>query len=280
MKLLRFGPRGQERPGIIDQDGRIRDLTPIVHDITSATIAGGAIQRIAKAQVDALPLAPSGVRIGACVGHVRNFIGVGMNYLDHALEVGMEVPTQPLIFNKAPNCIVGPADDVVVPPGSQKTDWEVELAIVIGRTCMRVSETDAPSHVAGYTICHDVSEREYQMELGGQFVKGKSCPTFGPLGPWLVTPDEIGDVQNLDLSLEVDGKRMQSSNTRNMIFSVARIISDISRYMTLDPGDVITTGTPAGVGMGMSPSRFLQGGETVSLAISGLGEQRQRVIRS
>jgi 2-keto-4-pentenoate hydratase/2-oxohepta-3-ene-1,7-dioic acid hydratase in catechol pathway len=219
------------------------------------------------------------VRIAPCVGNVRNFIAIGLNYVDHAKETGAAIPKEPIVFNKAPNCIVGPNDDVTIPKGSQKTDWEVELAIIIGRGGSYIAEKDALAAVAGYAVCHDVSEREFQLERGGQWTKGKGCPTFGPLGPWLVTRDEVKDVQDLDMFLEVDGKRMQTGNTKNMIFGVATLVSYVSQFMRLDPGDVITTGTPPGVGSGMKPPKYLKGGETVHLGIAGLGEQTQKIVK-
>jgi len=280
MKLLRFGPKGREKPGIVDKDGVIRDLSGVIDDITPATLAAGAIAKIKKVRPESLPAAPKRARIGACVGNVRNFIAIGLNYVDHATETNSPIPKEPIIFNKAPSCIVGPNDDVVIPKGSKKTDWEVELAVIIGKGGSYIDEDKALSHVAGYAVCHDVSEREFQIERGGQWTKGKGCPTFGPLGPWLVTRDEVKDVQDLDMFLDVNGKRMQTGNTRTMIFGVATLVSYLSQFMLLEAGDVITTGTPPGVGMGMKPKpRFLKGGETVRLGIAGLGEQEQNVVR-
>jgi 2-keto-4-pentenoate hydratase/2-oxohepta-3-ene-1,7-dioic acid hydratase in catechol pathway len=279
MKLLRYGPKGREKPGILDKAGVIRDLSSVVPDITSATIADGAIAKIRKVKPDSLPAVRKGVRIGPCVGGVGNFIAIGLNYVDHAKETGAAIPKEPIVFNKAPNCIVGPNDDVVIPKNSQKTDWEVELAIVIGRGGSYIAEKDALAAVAGYAVCHDVSEREFQLERGGQWTKGKGCPTFGPLGPWLVTRDEVKDVQNLDMFLDVDGQRRQTGNTKTMIFNVATLVSYVSQFMRLDAGDVITTGTPPGVGSGMKPPKFLKGGETVHLGIAGLGEQTQKVVK-
>ena len=280
MKLVRFGPKGREKPGIVDKDGVIRDLSGVVDDITPATLAAGAIAKIKKVKPETLPAAPKRVRIGSCVGDVRNFIAIGLNYVDHATETNSPIPKEPIVFNKAPSCIVGPNDDVVIPKGSKKTDWEVELAVIIGKGGSYIDEDKALSHVAGYAVCHDVSEREFQLERGGQWTKGKGCPTFGPLGPWLVTRDEIKDVQNLDMFLDVNGKRMQTGSTRTMIFGVAHLVSYLSQFMALEPGDVITTGTPPGVGMGMKPKpRFLKGGETVRLGIAGLGEQEQKVVK-
>jgi 2-keto-4-pentenoate hydratase/2-oxohepta-3-ene-1,7-dioic acid hydratase in catechol pathway len=279
MKLTRFGPKGREKPGILDEAGVIRDLTSVVPDITPATLAAGALAKIRKVKPESLPKVRKGVRIGPPVGQVRNFIAIGLNYADHAKETGARIPSEPIIFNKAPSSIVGPNDDVVIPKGSMKTDWEVELAVVIGRGGSYIEEGSALSHVAGYAVCHDVSEREFQLERGGQWVKGKGCPTFGPLGPWLVTREEVTDVQNLDMFLDVDGERMQTGNTRTMIFGVAHLVSYLSQFMLLEAGDVITTGTPPGVGMGMKPPRFLKGGEVVRLGIAGLGEQTQKVVR-
>ena len=277
MKLVRFGKPGKEKPGIIDGDGRIRDLTGIVDDIDGSTIGPKALARLAKIKVDKLPLARGRPRLGPCVGKIGNFIAVGLNYADHAKETNSPIPKEPILFNKATSCIVGPNDEVVLPKGSEKTDWEVEIAIVIGTRASYVSEKDALDHVAGYCICNDVSERAYQIERGGQWMKGKGCPTFGPLGPWLVTKDEIRNVQNLSMWLDVNGERMQTGNTATMIFGVRTIVSYISQFMVLNPGDVITTGTPPGVGMGMKPPRFLKAGDIMRLGIEGLGEQKQVV---
>ena len=281
MKLLRFGPKGREKPGILDRDGAIRDLSSVVPDISAATLAAGAIAKIRKVKPESLPKARKGVRIGPCVAGTGNFIAIGLNYADHAAESGAAIPKEPVVFAKAPNCIVGPNDDVMIPKGSKKTDWEVELAVVIGKGGSYISKKDALKAIAGYTVCNDVSEREYQLERGsGQWAKGKGCPTFGPLGPWLVTSDEIKDPQDLDMFLEINGKRMQAGNTRTMIFDVATLVSHVSQFMRLDPGDVITTGTPPGVGMGQKPKpRYLKGGETIHLGIAGLGEQTQTVVK-
>jgi 2-keto-4-pentenoate hydratase/2-oxohepta-3-ene-1,7-dioic acid hydratase in catechol pathway len=280
MKLLRFGPAGREKPGILDKDGTIRDLSSVVSDISAETIAAGAIARIRKVKPESLPKARKGVRIGPCVAGTRNFIAIGLNYADHAAESGMPIPKEPIVFNKAPNCIVGPNDDVVIPKGSKKTDWEVELAVVIGKGGSYISEKDALKAIAGYAVCNDLSEREYQIERGGQWTKGKGCPSFGPLGPWLVTPDEVKDPQGLDMFLEVNGRRMQTGSTSTMVFGVAMLVSYLSQFMRLDPGDVITTGTPPGVGMGMKPKpKYLKGGETIRLGIAGLGEQTQKVVK-
>ncbi len=279
MKLVRFGPKGREKPGILDKAGVIHDLSAVVPDITPATLAAGALAKIRKVKPEDLPKVRKGVRIGPPVGHVRHFIAIGLNYVDHAKETGADIPKEPIVFSKAPSCIVGPHDDVVIPKGSKKTDWEVELAVVIGKGGSYIDEKDAPRHVAGYAVCNDISERAFQSERGGQWIKGKSAPTFGLLGPWLVTRDEIKDVQNLDMFLDVNGKRMQTGNTKTMIFGVAHLVSYLSQFMALEAGDVITTGTPPGVGMGMKPQRFLKGGETIHLGIAGLGEQTQHVLK-
>jgi 2-keto-4-pentenoate hydratase/2-oxohepta-3-ene-1,7-dioic acid hydratase in catechol pathway len=280
MKLVRFGPKGREKPGIVDKAGVLRDLSGVISDITPETLAAGAIAKIKKVKAETLPAAPKKVRIGPCVGSVRNFIAIGLNYVDHAHETGSPIPKEPIVFNKAPSCIVGPNDDVQIPRKSKKTDWEVELAVIIGKGGSYIPEDKALSLVAGYAVCHDVSEREFQIERGGQWTKGKGCPTFGPLGPWLVTRDEVKDVQNLDMWLDVNGKRMQTGNTRTMIFGVAYLVSYLSQFLALEAGDVITTGTPPGVGMGMKPPRFLKGGETITLGIAGLGEQTQSVLKA
>ncbi|MDJ1156897.1 fumarylacetoacetate hydrolase family protein [Chelatococcus sp. SYSU_G07232] len=278
MKLVRYGQPGQERPGLVDADGTIRDLSAVVPDIAGAALSKARLAEIAKMDPKTLPVVPAGTRLGPCVGNVRNFVAVGLNFADHAAETGAEIPKEPILFNKAPSCIVGPNDDVVLPRGSKKTDWEVELAVVIGERASYVPEHDALSVVAGYCICNDVSEREYQIERGGQWMKGKGCPTFGPLGPWLVTADEVADVQNLGMWLDVNGERMQTGSTKTMIFDVVKLVSYISHFMVLEPGDVITTGTPPGVGLGMKPPRFLKAGDVVSLGIDGLGVQKQTVV--
>lgn len=278
MKLVRFGDAGREKPGLIDSEGQIRDLSGLVPDIAGAALSSEALDRIRKTDSSTLPVAPAGQRLGACVGQVRNFIAIGLNYADHAAETGAAIPAEPIVFNKAPSCIVGPNDDVIIPRGSQKTDWEVELAIVIGKRASYIGANEALDFVAGYCVCNDVSEREYQLERGGTWTKGKGCPTFGPLGPWLVTKDEIPDPQNLSMWLDVNGERVQNGSTKTMIFNVAQIVSYLSHFMILEAGDVITTGTPPGVGMGMKPQRFLKAGDVVSLGIEGLGEQRQRFV--
>jgi 2,4-didehydro-3-deoxy-L-rhamnonate hydrolase len=278
MKLVRYGQSGKEKPGLIDGAGKIRALGDIIADIGGDTLSPKVLARLAKIKPDALPLVRGTPRLGPCVADVGNFIAVGLNYADHAAETGAAIPKEPILFNKAPSCIVGPNDDVVIPKSSEKTDWEVELAIVIGSRASYVAENDALNHVAGYCLCHDVSEREFQIERSGQWMKGKGCPAFGPLGPWLVTKDEIADVQKLDMWLDVNGARMQKGSTATMIFDVKKLVSYISHFMILEPGDVITTGTPPGVGMGMKPPRFLKAGDTVSLSIEGLGQQAQRVV--
>ena len=276
MKIVRFGEPGQEKPGIVGPDGTIRDVSGLVRDIDAAALASG-FSALRDADLSTLPSVPAGSRLGCPVAHVGHFIAVGLNYADHAAESGMPIPAEPILFSKAPSSIVGANDDVVIPKGSVKTDWEVEIAIVIGRRASYVSESEATSYVAGYTICNDVSEREWQIERGGTWTKGKGAPTFGPLGPWLVTPDEIPDVQKLAMWLDVNGERMQTGNTSTMIFSCAHIVSYCSQFMILEPGDVITTGTPPGVGLGMKPPRYLKAGEVVTLGIEALGEQRQNV---
>ncbi len=280
MKLVRFGNRGQERPGILAADGSIRDASSIVADFSPETISFELRDRLAAVDPASLPAAPQGVRLGSPVSRTGHFIAIGLNYADHAAETGAAIPKEPIVFSKAPTSLSGPTDDVVLPRGSVKSDWEVELAVIIGEHCHYVEEKDALSRVFGYAVCNDVSEREYQAERGGQWIKGKSAPTFGPLGPWLVTPDEIADPQDLDMFLDVDGERCQTGNTRTMIFSVAHVISYLSQFMALAPGDIITTGTPPGVGLGMKPPRFLKGGEEMRLGIAGLGEQRQSVVAS
>lgn len=278
MKLVRYGQPGQEKPGLVDASGTIRDLSAHIPDVTGPALSKARLADLRKLDPASLPVVPAGTRLGPCVGAVRNFIAVGLNFADHAAETGAAIPKEPILFNKAPSCIVGPNDDVIIPRGSQKTDWEVELAIVIGEAASYVPENEALSVVAGFCVCHDVSEREYQTERGGQWMKGKGCPTFGPLGPWLVTTDEIKDVQDLDMWLDVNGERMQTGSTKTMIFDVAKLVSYISHFMLLEPGDVITTGTPPGVGLGMKPPRFLKAGDVVTLGIEGLGTQRQNIV--
>jgi 2-keto-4-pentenoate hydratase/2-oxohepta-3-ene-1,7-dioic acid hydratase in catechol pathway len=280
MKLVRFGPAGREKPGIIDADGRIRDLTGVVDDITGETLGPKGLATIRKAKIDKLPLVKGTPRLGPCVGKVGNYIAIGLNYADHAAEAGMPIPKEPIIFSKAPNCIVGPNDDTMLPKGSHKTDWEVELAIVIGSRARYLSKKDALDVVAGYCVANDVSEREFQLERSGLWNKGKGCETFGPLGPWLVTKDEIANPQRLDLWLDVNGKRCQKGNTKTMIFGVAHLVWYVSQFMVMKPGDVIATGTPPGVGLGMKPQpQFLKAGDVVRLGITGLGEQQQKVVK-
>lgn len=278
MKLLRYGPSGQERPGVIDASGQIRDVSAIVDDIAGMYLNRDSLKALRETDFSKLPLVDKSVRIGPCVGRVRHFIAVGLNYADHAAEANMPVPSEPILFSKAPSCIIGPNDDVIIPKGSLKTDWECELAIVIGERAQYVSETDALSVIAGYCICNDVSERDWQANRGGQWIKGKSAPTFGPIGPWLVTTDEITDPQNLDMALDLNGRKQQRGSTKTMIFGVKYLVSYISQFMALEPGDIITTGTPPGVGMGMKPEPvYLKGGDVMELTIAGLGIQRQNV---
>jgi 2-keto-4-pentenoate hydratase/2-oxohepta-3-ene-1,7-dioic acid hydratase in catechol pathway len=279
MKLVRHGPPGKERPGILDAEGEIRDLGAVSKDFGPAFFAEDGLRQLRAVRIADLPIVAKGTRLGPCVAQPGNFIAIGLNYVQHARETNARIPTDPILFNKAPSCISGPFDPVVLPKSSTKTDWEVELALVIGKETHYVSEAHALDCVAGYFVCNDVSEREFQLERSGQWVKGKMAPTFGPLGPWLVTPDEIPDVQNLRLWLELNGKRIQDSSTGDMIFTIARIVSDTSQYVILQPGDVITTGTPPGVGLGMKPPQFLKPGDVMRLGVDGLGVQEQRVVR-
>ncbi len=280
MKLVRYGPAGKEKPGLIDADGKLRDLSKKVKDIDADTLAPAKLKELAKLDARRLPLVKGRPRLGACVAAPSKFIAIGLNYADHAAEAGMPIPEHPVVFYKTPTCIVGPNDSIMLPPGSTSTDWEVELGIVIGKTARHVVEKDAVKYIAGYCVINDVSEREYQLKRSGtQWSKGKGCDTFGPLGPWLVTTDEVRDPQNLDMWLDVNGVKKQRGNTKTMIFGVAALVADVSRYMTLVPGDVITTGTPPGVGMGMKPMpQYLKAGDVVTLGIQGLGEQRQKVV--
>ncbi|HVW49300.1 MAG TPA: ureidoglycolate lyase [Trinickia sp.] len=279
MKLLRYGPKGQEKPGLIDAEGIVRDLSSVVDDIAGDVLSDAALARLRALDPSTLPRAPEGARLGACVGRVGKMVCIGLNYADHAAESNLPIPTEPVVFNKWTSAIVGPNDDVHIPRGSTKTDWEVELGVVIGKPCKYVEAADALSYVAGYCVVNDVSEREWQIERGGQWDKGKGFDTFGPLGPWLVTRDEVPDPQQLDLWLEVDGHRYQNGNTRTMIFSVAEIVAYLSQCMSLQPGDVISTGTPPGVGLGIKPTPvYLKAGQTMRLGIAGLGEQRQRTV--
>ncbi|ALU88295.1 2-keto-4-pentenoate hydratase 2-keto-4-pentenoate hydratase/2-oxohepta-3-ene-1,7-dioic acid hydratase (catechol pathway) protein [Herbaspirillum rubrisubalbicans M1] len=279
MKLLRYGPVGQEKPGILDQSGKIRDLSAYIKDVNGAVLDDASLDKIRKLDLESLPAVEGSPRIGACVGNIGKFICIGLNYADHAAESNLPIPAEPVVFNKWTSAVVGPNDDVKIPRGSKKTDWEVELGVVIGKGGSYIDEKDAMSHVAGYCVVNDVSEREYQIERGGTWDKGKGCDTFGPIGPWLVTRDEVADPQKLGMWLEVDGKRYQNGNTSTMIFGVAHIVSYLSRFMSLQPGDVISTGTPPGVGMGVKPEAvYLRAGQTMRLGIDGLGEQQQRTI--
>jgi 2-keto-4-pentenoate hydratase/2-oxohepta-3-ene-1,7-dioic acid hydratase in catechol pathway len=277
MKLLRYGTAGNEKPGIFDANGTIRDLSGVVPDIGGSTLLPDSLSRLRQIDPNSLPRVAGTPRIGPCVGQVGKFICIGLNYSDHAAESGMPVPKEPIVFMKATSCIVGPDDDIVLPRGSLKTDWEVELGVVIGKTAKYVEEADALSHVAGYCTINDVSERAYQLEGTGQWVKGKSADTFGPIGPWLVTTDEVPDASDLNLWLEVDGHRYQDGSTKTLIFGVPFVISYLSRFMSLQPGDIISTGTPPGVGHGKKPPVYLREGNVVRLGVEGLGEQRQRV---
>ena len=279
MKLLRYGPPGSEQPGALDAQGRIRSLSPLLKELDADRLAPRELEKIRDYGVERLPIVGGSPRLGTPYRGIGKFIAVGLNYSDHAAESGLPVPSEPVLFTKAISCIVGPTDDVMLPRGSQKTDWEVELGVVIGRTTRYVSEHDALEHVAGYCLVNDVSERSYQIERGGTWDKGKGCDTFGPVGPYLVTADEVGDPQNLDMWLDVNGVRMQSGNTRTMIFPVRTLVSYISQFMTLYAGDLITTGTPPGVGMGRKPTPvYLKVGDVMELGISTLGAQRQTVV--
>ena len=280
MKLLRYGPKGKEKPGMVDADGRIRDISRHVKDITPATLDNATLAKLKKLKPEKLPPVKGKPRIGCPIAGIPKFIAIGLNFVDHAKESGAPIPKEPIIFTKATSCIQGPNDPVMLPKGSVKTDWEVELGVVIGRTARYVPEDKALNYVYGYCTINDVSEREFQLERsGGQWDKGKGCDTFGPIGPWLVTRDEIKDPQNLDMWLTVNGEKKQNGNTRTMIFNVAKLVSYCSEFMTLQPGDVVTTGTPPGVGLGMKPTpQFLKAGDVVRLGIQGLGEQEQKVI--
>ncbi len=278
MKLLRYGPLGQENPGILDAGGNIRSLNGILSEIDGNTLSEENLQRIQAIDIKSLPIVDKDVRLGSCVGNVGKFICIGLNYADHAAESNMPIPTEPEVFSKATSAISGPNDDILQPRGSDKLDWEVELAIVIGKEASYVEEKDAVDHIAGYCVCNDVSERTFQLEKGSQWDKGKGCDTFGPIGPWLVTSDEISDPLNLPMWLEVNGHRYQNGNTNTMIFNPAFIVSYLSKFMTLKPGDVISTGTPPGVGLGQKPPTYLKPGDVIELGIEGLGTQRQIVI--
>jgi len=278
MKLLRYGPPGEEKPGLLDSTGAIRDLSGVVPDISKDTLLPHSLDRLRQIDPATLPRVSGAPRLGPCVGHVGKFICIGLNYSDHAAESNMPVPAEPIVFMKATSCIIGPNDDVVIPRGSLKTDWEVELGVVIGTPAKYAAEADALSHVAGYCVVNDLSERAYQLEGTGQWVKGKSADTFGPIGPWLVTPDEVPEWNNLGMWLDVDGHRYQDGSTKTMIFGVPHLISYLSRFMSLQSGDVITTGTPPGVGHGKKPPVYLRAGNEMRLGVEGLGEQRQKVV--
>ena len=279
MKLVRYGVKGAEKPGIVDVTGRIRDLSAVVADINGQVLAH-ELDNIRALDLETLPLVEEGGRYGACVGNIGKFICIGLNYSDHAAETGAAIPEEPIVFNKWTSAIVGPNDDVEIPRNSQKTDWEVELGVVIGKDGRYIDKADAMDYVAGYCVINDVSEREYQIERGGTWDKGKGCDTFGPIGPWLVTRDEISNPHELHMWLEVDGKRFQDGNTNTMIFDVPTIISYLSQFMSLQAGDVISTGTPPGVGLGQKPPVYLQAGQVMRLGIAGLGEQEQHVIQA
>jgi 2,4-didehydro-3-deoxy-L-rhamnonate hydrolase len=278
MKLLRYGPLGRERPGIVDHCGTIRDLSGVVGEIDGSTISPGGLARLRVLDLESLPVATNIERLGSCVARPGKFICIGLNYADHAAETGADVPKEPVVFLKATSALSGPNDCIIKPRGSTKLDWEVELALVIGSECRYVDETAAQSAIAGYCVCNDVSERAFQLERGGQWDKGKGCDSFGPIGPWLVTADELADAGNLDMWLDVNGRRFQSGSTRTMIFKPAFLVRYLSQFMSLQPGDIVSTGTPPGVGMGQKPPQYLNVGDTVSLGITHLGTQRQVVI--
>ncbi len=279
MKLVRYGSAGREQPGLVDQEGRIHDLSGLVPDLAGEALSPQSLARLAAVKTDELPLVPGQPRIGPCIGRVGNFIAIGLNYADHAAEAGLQVPKEPIIFNKAPSCICGPNDDTIMPKGATKLDYEVELGVVIGSRARYLDASAAIDAVAGYCLANDVSEREFQIERAGQWTKGKGCETFGPLGPWLVTKDRIPDPQNLDMWLTVNGETRQKGSTRTMIFGVAHLVAYCSQFMVLQPGDVIITGTPPGVALGMKPvPKFLKAGDVVKLGIAGLGEQTQKVV--
>lgn len=283
MKLVRYGRPGKEKPGLIDAQGKLRDLSGVVADIGPEQLSDKALAKLAKLKTDTLPLVRGRPRMGCPVAHIGKFLAIGLNYADHAAEAGMPLPKEPILFTKAISCIQGPDDEVMLPKGSQKTDWEVELAVVIGQRARYVTQKDALSHVAGYCVVNDLSEREYQIERGGTWDKGKGCDTFGPIGPWLVTRDEVPNPQNLNLWLDLNGQRMQTGNTKTMVFNVAKLISYVSQFMTLEPGDVLTTGTPPGVGMGVKKNGqpapvYLKRGDVMTLGIEGLGSQSQKVV--
>jgi len=278
MKLLRFGPPGQEKPGLLDAQGTIRDLSGVLPDFSGEALSPAGLARLAALDTTSLPAVSGSPRIGSPIAHMKNFVCIGLNYADHAAETGAAIPKEPIIFLKSLGALSGPNDDVQIPKNSQKTDWEVELAVIIGTRAKNVSEAEAMDHVAGYAVCNDVSEREFQIERGGTWDKGKGHDTFGPLGPWLVTKDEVPDPQDLAMFCEIDGKRYQDGSTRTMIFGVQKLVSYVSQFITLHPGDVITTGTPPGVGMGQKPPLYLKAGQTIHLGIAGLGEQTQKTV--
>ncbi len=279
MKLLRYGPKGKEKPGLLDSNGKIRDLSKIVHDIGGDVLSPKSLAALRKLKPDKLPLVRGNPRIGACVANPQKFIAIGLNYSDHAAESGLQVPPEPVVFTKQVSCLSGPNDNVTIPPKSEKSDWEVELGVIIGTRAKNIKRADAMKHVAGFCTINDLSERAFQTERSGQWTKGKSYDTFGPIGPWLVTADEVKDPQNLHLWLELNGKRVQDGSTKTMVYSVEYIVAYLSEFFTLMPGDVITTGTPPGVGMGMKPQRFLKPGDKMVISIDGLGTQRQTVVR-
>ena len=279
MKLLRYGPKGKEKPGLVDGNGKIRDLSAIVPDITGDTVSPKGLARLRKIKPESLPLVRGNPRIGSCIANPQKFIAIGLNYSDHAAESGLTVPPEPILFTKHVSCISGPNDVVTLPPKSKKSDWEVELGVIIGTRAKNIKKKDAMAHVAGYCTVNDLSEREFQIERSGQWTKGKSYDTFGPIGPWLVTTDEIKDPQKLKMWLDLNGERVQDGTTATMVYGVAHIVAYLSEFFTLMPGDIITTGTPPGVGMGMKPPRYLKPGDTMRIGIEGLGEQHQAVVR-
>ncbi len=278
MKLVRFGAKGSEKPGLVDSDGKIRDLSGHIADLAGEALAPESLAKLAKLDPASLPLAPDGVRLGAPVAGTRTFIAIGLNYADHARETGQEIPAEPILFNKAASCISGPYDDVMYPKNSDRMDWECEIAFVVGKRARYVAEEDALAHIAGYTICNDVSERRFQVKRNGQWVKGKSAETFGPLGPWLVTTDEIADPGNLAMQLSVNGEVRQHGSTKTMIVSIPKLLAYVTEFMVLEAGDIVTTGTPPGVGSAMKPPQYLVAGDVMELAIEGLGRQRQTVV--
>ncbi len=279
MKLLRYGPIGKEKPGVLDAEGKIRDLSSVIPELDGAAISPKGLAKLRKVKIDKLPLVKGKPRIGACIANPQKFIAIGLNYSDHAAESGLKVPPEPIVFTKHVSCLSGPNDTVTIPPKSKKSDWEVELGVIIGTRAKNIKKADALKHVAGYCTINDLSEREFQIERSGQWTKGKSYDTFGPVGPWLVTADEVKDPQNLHLWLELNGKRVQDGNTNTMVFDVAYLVAYLSQFFTLLPGDIITTGTPPGVGMGMKPQRFLKPGDKMRIGIDGLGVQDQVVVR-